>query len=183
MNLGMTPQYGAQSGQNTDVTAKVDGFLKVVTDTLDKKYNNETPEFYKTSIVPQLVAQPRIIINGQPFGSKAQFQELWSQLPQTQHTVNSFDTHLLPTQGERQYVILAHLKVRFDESGTNRFGAKAELLPQPNNRPSRASWSNQFGVCLTLVVSEQLNTGYDRECVSSFDYRITESPENSIFAI
>ncbi|VEU24354.1 DEKNAAC105564 [Brettanomyces naardenensis] len=186
-NLGMTPQYGNRVGQPSmeDPTLKVDEFLKVTSETLDLPYRNEAPDYYKSTILPQLLPQSRIIINGQPFGSKAQFQELWSTLPSTQHQVISFDTHLLPTPGERQYIILARLKVRFDESGRNRFGQNADLQPSsmPNSRPIRPFYSNWFGVALTMVVTEKINTNFNTECISSFDYRITEKPAHSTFAI
>ncbi|QPG76074.1 hypothetical protein FOA43_003460 [Brettanomyces nanus] len=140
-NLRMTPQYptGPQS-QAQDPDMKVEEFLRTITETLDSPYRNEAADYYKSMILPQLLPQSRIIINGQPFGSKAQFQELWSTLPATQHQITSFDAHLLPTPEERQYIVLAHFKVRFDESGKNRFGQTADVLPIPDNnlnRPTR----------------------------------------------
>lgn len=168
--------------QAVDPTAKLEQFLKALTDTLDAEYKNETPEYYKSMILPQLLPQSRIIMNGQPFGSKAQFQELWSTLPATQHQTTSFDSHLLPTNNGSVYIILAHLKVRFDESGRNRFGQTTELLPGgTDGRLHRPLFSNWFGVTVSMVVSEKINTNFNIECISSFDYRITECPDNSVF--
>lgn len=183
-NIAMTPGFGSQN-QNADPLANLEKFLKLVIESLDTAYRNETPEYYKSTILPQLLPMSRVILNGQPFGSKVQFQELWSSLPVTQHQVTSFDAHILPTQGEQQLVVLAHLKVRFDESGRNRFGQTADLHPQAPamQRPSHTLFSNCFGVSLTMVVSEKFTSNFNSECISSFDYRITEAPESSVFTV
>ncbi|ODV83325.1 hypothetical protein CANARDRAFT_177800 [[Candida] arabinofermentans NRRL YB-2248] len=167
-----------------DPTSKLEQFLKIILETLDQTYvTTQTTEFYKSSILPQLISQSRIIINGSPFGSRSQFQELWATLPQTQHQLLSFDAQLLPIgQGSNnQYVILARLKVRFDEAGKNRLGDCADLVPLDKvNRPLYGPW---FGACLNLIVDEMINNSYNCECISSLDYRITEKPDASLFNI
>ncbi|GME85370.1 unnamed protein product [Ambrosiozyma monospora] len=186
----------SNSQQDQDPTYKLEECLKVTFDSLDKPFTPTTNlEFYQASILPQLTQQPRIIINGTPFGSKPTFQQVWSKLPATQHQVSSFDCHLVPSSvpgANRQFIILVHLKVRFDESGKTRLGDSADLLNvgqpgQNSGLPTRPAgpkpYSRWFGATVTIVADENIVLNFDAESISSFDYRITEAPENSVFII
>ncbi|KAH3684453.1 hypothetical protein WICPIJ_004574, partial [Wickerhamomyces pijperi] len=73
------------------------------------------------------------------------------------------------------------VRVRFDESGRNRLGDTADLVPV--SRPPRPLYSPWFGVSLKLIADEQLNQTFECECISSFNYRITEKPESSVFTL
>ncbi|OWB79116.1 hypothetical protein B5S32_g3328 [[Candida] boidinii] len=173
----------------TSEAYKIEQFLKHILATLDTSYSPTSPQFnspeaFQNWILPQLNSQSAIIINGSPYGSRSQFQEIWCNLPQTQHNLLSFDTHHVLSM-PAQYVVVAHLKVRFDESGRTRKGDSSELInnnnaSNVNKRPIYGPW---FGVCLNLVVSEAILESFDVECISSFNWRITEKPENSIYNI
>lgn len=162
--------------QTQDPTTQIEALLNTLLASLDTQ--SQTPNSY----LPQLNQQPRIIINGQPFGSKQQFQSLWSTLPLTNHQVMSCDAHLIPNSD--QYIILAHLKVRFDESGRNKLGETTTVAEggMPS-RPSRPIWSHWFGVSLSIVLNSSFLSNQNSECISTWDYRFTEKPDNSVFQI
>lgn len=178
-----------------DSTSSIEPFLNEVLSSLDSQLNsNSNPNLNSNpnsvdSILPQLHQQPRIIINGQPFGSKQQFQQLWSTLPLSQHQVTSFDTHLIPSTAPGasvsggQYVILAHLKVRFDESGKNKLGESADFNTNSGTTLNRPLWGNWFGASLSLVADGIIGNGFNCECISAWDYRITEKPDVSLFKV
>lgn len=178
-----------------DSTSPIEPFLNEVLSSLDSQLVsnlnsslNSSPNS-ADSIVPQLHQQPRIIINGHPFGSKQQFQQLWSTLPLSQHQITSFDTHLIPSTAPGasvsggQYIILAHLKVRFDESGRNKLGENADFSTSNNRTPNRPLWGNWFGASLSLVADGIIGNGFNCECISAWDYRITEKPDISLFKV
>lgn len=127
------------------------------------------------SPLPQLHPQPRIIINGQPFGSQADFIQLWNSLPNSNHQITSYDTHQIP--GTSTHVVLAHLKVRFDESGKDRSG-QCTLLNTPASS-IRSIWSHWFGVDLSCVVEEQNG----QILVNTWNYRFAENPSSTIYKV
>ncbi|AOA64920.1 mRNA transport regulator [Komagataella phaffii CBS 7435] len=175
---------------NSDPTSKIQDFLKHILATLDSTFiqnpslfNNDINVF-KARILPQLKAQAAIVLNGTPYGSRTQFQDIWFSVPTTQHSLLSYDAHLIPGSGS--YLIQASLKIRFDETGVSKSGESCSLLPDvPVPRlPSastRSQWSPWFGLSLTMVVDETINTSFDIECISSFNWRITYIPEKSVY--
>ncbi|TID16244.1 hypothetical protein CANINC_004243 [Pichia inconspicua] len=164
---------------NTDHTATVEKFLSTLLSTLDA--------IPPTVPLPQLSSQPRIIINGQPFSSKEQFQQLWSTLPISNHQVTSCDIHTIPTGQSPQFIVLAHAKVRFDESGKNKLGDSTLLHNQtpiaPASGTSRALWSHWFGVTISCVIDYDVVNNPHAQCVTSWDYRFTENPTSSIYKV
>lgn len=155
-----------------DPTKKVSAFLDHILKSLDTQTQPNL-------ILPQLHQAPRIIINGEPFASRDQFQKIWLNLPQSQHQVTSFDTHLLPSNSN-QYIVMTHIKVKFDESGYNKLGQSSNFNNQPK---TKSNWSKSFGVVLTLIVDSSINQNFDHECISSWDYRFTSKPDHSLFNI
>ncbi|KAG7880039.1 hypothetical protein KL905_001532 [Ogataea polymorpha] len=165
----------------SDPTAKLESFLKTLLKSLDQPLlPNQPPDAYAASVLPQLQTPSRVIVNGTPYGSKQLFQQTWATLPASQHQLLSYDAHLIPTgHPQNIYSILARVRVRFDESGRNRLGETADLVPV--DRPARPLYSPWFGVSLYLIADEQLNHTFECECISSFNYRVTEQPEKSVF--
>lgn len=141
----------------------------------------DTPSI-NTPILPQLINQPRIIINGQPFGTSIEFQNLWNSLPLSNHQITSCDIHYIPnTNNSGDFIILSHLKVRFDESGRNKLGDSTIINGSTiSNRPI---WSHWFGVSLTCIINSNILNGLNNQSISVWDYRFTENPNNSIFKI
>ncbi|GMM31189.1 Mtr2 protein [Martiniozyma asiatica (nom. inval.)] len=165
-----------------DPTAPIAPFLDAILKTLD------TPS---TLPIPQLHSQPRIIVHGNPI-SPTDFQNLWRNLPLTQHQLTSYDAHLLPgpngSVSQGHFVIMAHLKVRFDESGKNRSGDSGDIMGNNNVNTTnisshRANWSHWFGVVLNCIVDASVVEGWERQCISSWDYRFTERPDSSVYGI
>lgn len=174
------------SPPQSDTSAVVEQFLSKILETLDASIPN--PQSI-TQILPQLHQHPRIIIDGNPFGSKEQFQQLWATLPLSTHQVASCDVHFIPSSdgqqvnpNQGQFIVLAHLKVRFDESGRNRVGETALFNSAPTSS-TRAIWSHWFGVSLSFVVDSTISNNFNTESISTWDYRFTESPVNSIFQV
>lgn len=158
--------------QVNDPTKQISPFLDHILKTLDQQ---SQPNL----ILPQLHQNPRIIINGEPFGSRDQFQKVWMSLPQSQHQVTSFDTHVIPNSN--QFIILCHLKVKFDESGFNKLGQSSNF--HQDGLVQKSNWSKAFGVVLSLIVDGSITQNFDLECISSWDYRFTEKPDNSLYNI
>lgn len=147
-----------------------------------QQYQNNV-DFFKSSILPQLKPQSAIIINGSPSLGKQSLQELWYQLPQTQHNLLSFDTHLIP--GSRTFIVSCSLRVRFDESGKSRLGDSADLVSNPNRMDqnqnlNKSIWGNWYGVVLNLVIDEEFANNMDSECINSFNYRFTYKPDSAV---
>lgn len=170
-----------------DTSAMVEQFLSKILETLDTSVPN--PQSI-AQILPQLHQHPRIIINGNPFGSKEQFQQLWASLPLSTHQVASCDVHFVPSINEQQiqpnqgqYVVLARLKVRFDESGRNKMGETPLFNNTTTTSSTRALWSHWFGVSLSFVVDSTISNNFNTESISIWDYRFTENPVNSIFQV
>ncbi|CDK24197.1 unnamed protein product [Kuraishia capsulata CBS 1993] len=177
--------------QEEDPSAKIEQFLKHILLTLDtdfvtssQRYQNN-PQAFQASILPQLNPQSAVIINGQPFGERAVFQSLWANLPASQHTLLSFDTHLIPAI-QPVYVINAHLKVRFDESGRTRLGDSSEkegIMPPQPATATRPIWGPWFGVDLNLAVDSKVNQSFDGELISTWNWRTTSKSEGSAYSI
>jgi mRNA transport regulator MTR2 len=188
-----TFQSQQQQSQRQDYSATIEQLLSKLVESLD-----QTPQS-PSQILPQLHQQPRIIINGQPFGSRDQFQQLWSTLPLSNHQISSCDIHFVPSDNQLnnnlngQFLILAHLKVRFDESGKNKLGDTALLnISNSNSNPNsnsnfssstRAIWSHWYGVSLSCVIDPSVINNFNTECISTWDYRFTENPTSSIFKV
>ncbi|ODV94439.1 hypothetical protein PACTADRAFT_71172 [Pachysolen tannophilus NRRL Y-2460] len=176
----------------SDPTSNVEPFLKKIISTLDNQFITSPSQYqnnvqlFKASILPQLKQQSAVIINGSPYASKTQLQEIWSNLPISQHQLTSYDTHLIPGSGT--FIISCSLKVRFDESGKTRLGESAELV-QNNSHTGNTNvavvklWSSWYGVNLNLVVDEIISSNTDVESINSFNYRFTYKPENSIISL
>lgn len=185
---GFHNQQQQHNFQNNDTSAVVEQFLSKLLESLDQQISNPQAIL---NILPQLHQNPRIIINGNPFGSKEQFQQLWSKLPLSNHQVTSCDVHFLPTDSNSnnnssnngQYIILAHLKVRFDESGKNKLGETASFNDSTNVSSTRNIWSHWFGVSLSLAVDSTIINNPNTESISIWDYRFTENPSSSLFKV
>lgn len=163
-------------------TSHIESILSTLLETLDATPSQNTPP------LQQLVQQPRIILNGEPFGSKEQFQSLWASLPLSNHSVTSLDAHQIPSTNN--FIILAHLKVRFDESGRNKLGDSTTNLQNsnglpigPSNTMARPIWSHWFGVSLTCILDSSFLNNKNGEFISTWDYRFTEKPTSSIYQI
>lgn len=169
----------AQQQSDQDHTSRVEQFLSKLIESLDQQ--NPTPT---SPPLPQLTQQPRIIINGTPFGSRDQFQQLWISLPASNHQITSLDVHFLPSGNTRlgQFIVLAHMKVRFDESGKNKLGETA-LFNNSTVSSTRVLWSHWFGVTLSCVIDSSMLNNPNSECISCWDYRFTENPTKSIFKV
>jgi mRNA transport regulator MTR2 len=156
-------------------TSSAESLLTKLVESLDQS---------QQEVLPQLHNQPRIIINGQPFGSKQQFQQLWASLPASNHQITSCDVHEVPGMNNSStFIILAHMKVRFDESGKNKLG-ETSLFNQQNVSSTRNIWSHWFGVSLTCVAdASAASQNFNTPCVSTFDYRFTENPISSVFKV
>lgn len=168
---------------SNDTSAVVEQFLSKLLETLDQPISNPQDML---KILPQLHPNPRIIINGNPFGSREQFQQLWATLPLSSHQVTSCDVHLIPSANNNtpaNYVVLAHLRVKFDESGKNKMGETALFNNNTNTSSMRAIWSHWFGVSLSFVVDSSIINNFNTEAISTWDYRFTESPTSSIFKL
>lgn len=183
MNNGGFANAPMNNNTPQDHSGTVEQFLTTLMESLDQPGTAQP-----SSILPQLHQQPRIIINGQPFGSKEQFQQLWASLPLTNHQITSCDVHFVPSSsqpqgmGPGQFVVLAHLKARFDESGKNKLGDTA-LFNSTTASSARSIWSHWFGVSLSCVIDSTVVDNFNTECISTWDYRFTESPSSSIFQI
>lgn len=172
---------------NADPTVTVESFLTTLLTSLDST-NAQSPA------LQQLTQQPRVIINGHPFTSKQHFQQLWSTLPLSNHQVTSCDIHFIPTNTQNvnglnnstpgQFIVLAHAKVRFDESGRNKLGDTTLLHQQQgNSTANRAVWSHWFGITISCVIDSSVLSNPNSECVSTWDYRFVERPTSSIFKV
>lgn len=166
-------------------TGQIDNILTKLLESLDLNPANN-PNALKP--LNQLSQNPRIIINGNPFGSKSQFQSIWSNLPLSNHQITSLDSHSIPSTNN--YLILAHLKVRFDESGKNKLGDSTLLTDNNNSNNSNNSninhrpiWSHWFGVSLTCIIDSNFLNDGNSEFIHTWDYRFTEKPDSSIYKL
>ncbi|KAG0682657.1 hypothetical protein C6P40_001103 [Pichia californica] len=170
--------------QNRDNSATVENYLTKLLESLDEPISNQQAIM---KILPQLHQNPRIIINGNPFGSREQFQQLWARLPLSNHQITSCDVHFIPTNNtnnpsDGQYIVSAHLKVRFDESGKNKIGETASFN-NTTTSSTRNIWSHWFGVSLSLVADSTIISNSNTEAISIWDYRFTENPISSVFKV
>lgn len=162
-------------------TSQIEQIFTTLIESLDTSPN---PNSNPTPVLPQLINQPRIIINGQPFGTPIQFQSLWNSLPLSNHQITSCDIHYIPSgngANAGDFVILSHLKVRFDESGKNKLGDSTIITNTSTS--SRPLWSHWFGVSLTCIIDSNILNNINNQSISVWDYRFTENPSNSIFKI
>lgn len=144
-------------------------------------------ESYATSFAKQLKPAASIVIDGVPLvpvppsnDARLEFQKKWLACPSTQHQMTSFDTHLIPGTG--LYTVIANGKVRFDESGRSRLGETADLVApaQPSTRFLNGPW---YGFNLNMVVDQAVSANDESEVISSFNYRVTFKPHDSVVCL
>lgn len=157
---------------------------------MDIQYHSATAQYpnvesYATQFATQLKRTCAVIINGKPLipsnnDSKLEFQKKWLAVPLSFHQHNSFDCHLIPGTGT--YIVNLGGKVRFDESGRNRLGESADLIEDASTQ-KRPVWGSYFGFNVTLVVDESIVSNNNVDVISSFNYRFTYRPEDSVIQV
>ncbi|KAK6204259.1 nuclear pore RNA shuttling protein Mtr2 [Scheffersomyces amazonensis] len=174
-----------------DITQPIEPFLKKFLNSLDIQYASTSSQYpnveaYATQFGKALKPSSAIIINGAPVipaansQAKLEFQKKWLQSPLSFHQLNSYDCHLIPGTGT--FIINLSAKVRFDESGRNRLGESADIIPDPQ-RTTRPLWGSWFGVNITLVVDQTVMTNDEAEIINSLNYRFTFKPEDTVIKI
>lgn len=155
--------------------------------TVQQKY--PTIEAYATQFAKQIKPACAIIFDGNPLipqspanDGRLEFQKKWLNTPLTNHTINSFDCHLVPGTG--LFTISTSGKVRFDESGRSRLGETADIISQNDmSSKPRVNYGPWFGFTLYMVVDEAIVQNNDFEAINTFNYRITYAPEDSMICI
>ncbi|KAM9898265.1 hypothetical protein OXX79_006407 [Metschnikowia pulcherrima] len=178
-----------------DPSQPIEPFLKKVLASLDLQLqtgSSAQPQYpsveaYATQFAKQLKPASAIVINGNPLipspptqDARLEFQKQWLSSPASNHQMTSFDTHLVPGTG--LYTIIAHGKVRFDESGRSRLGETADLVQSPAQK-ARALWGPWFGFNLSLIVDQAAATNDDIESINTWNYRVTYKPHDSVVAL
>ncbi|ABN68269.2 predicted protein [Scheffersomyces stipitis CBS 6054] len=170
-------------------------FLKKFLSSLDIQFNSPTSstqfanvDQYATSFGKNLKRSSAVIVDGTPLiptgtdDARLEFQKKWIQVPLTMHQLNSYDCHLIPGTGV--FVINLSVKVKFDESGRSKLGESADLVhDSTGSRNTRPIWGSWFGVNINMVVDETVINNGDGEVISSFDYRFTYKPDDSVIRI
>lgn len=171
-------------------------FVKNLLSSLDLLYYssgvNPTPQFnsieaFATQTAKQIKPSCAVIFNGHPLisaqggDSRLEFQKKWLTCPLTNHSLGSYDCHLMPGTG--LYSVIVSGKVRFDESGTSKLGETADIANGPEPQKPKVLWGPWFGFNLTMIVDEVLANNGGNDTINSFDYRLTFKPHDSVIRI
>ncbi|OBA22587.1 NTF2-like protein [Metschnikowia bicuspidata var. bicuspidata NRRL YB-4993] len=183
-----------------DPSQPIEPFLKKLLSLLDLQLHlpgtaSPQPQFpsveaYATQFAKQLKPASAVVFNGNPLipqapanDSRLEFQKKWLASPASNHQLTCFDTHLVPGTG--LYTIIAHGKVRFDESGRTRLGESADLVVPSSGaaQKPRALWGPWFGFNINLVVDQSVATNDETECINSLNYRVTYKPHDTVVSV
>lgn len=132
----------------------------------------------------------KVVFNATPFAQLPLFLQMWqTQIVQTQHALTAVDYHVIP--GSQTVICNVNCKVRFDESGKDKMGQDATVLPgepkqqpQQKHRPaSRPLWGTYFGVSLQLIVEERLFNNDMNAVILAFNYNMIYKPEDSLITV
>jgi mRNA transport regulator MTR2 len=127
------------------------------------------------------------VLNGNPIGGKAAFQQHWVKFPLTQHSITSVDYHVIIGTGT--LIVNVSGKVRFDESGKTRLGDNADVpiqgLPiQPTSQDiTRPVWGSWFGFNANLILDESVFQGINSELINSLNWKIVYRPDDAAVTI
>lgn len=173
-----------------DQGTQLEQAVKDLFTTLDKQYTQNFPLYqYKASLLPQLKPVSPVILNGNPIGGKASFQEVWMKFPSTQHSITSVDYHIIVGTGT--VIVNISGKVRFDESGKTRLGETADLQIQglptgpsaTTGNSARAFWGSWVGFNANLIVDETIFQGINNELINSLNWKVIYTPDDSAIKI
>ncbi|KAF7584142.1 putative mRNA transport regulator [Clavispora lusitaniae] len=180
--------------QQQDPTQPVEVFLKKFLASLDLSYYSSgfaqpqyaNVEAYATQFGKQIKPSAAVIVDGNPIipsanDARLEFQKKWLASPLTNHSLSSFDCHLVPGTG--MYTVILNGKVRFDESGRSRLGESSDLVPAAANAKPRPIWGSWFGFNANLVIDQTVAQNDEVECINSFNYRLTFKPHDSAVRI